>query len=77
MSEQPRLNHLFIHVADLSASRSFYVDALGLEVLFEEPGYLRVRGQDGFHIGMEQIPDRVGSLGARGTPGSAIRPGIA
>lgn len=36
---------------------------LGLDVLMEEPGYLRVGGQNGFHIGMEEVPDKVGSAG--------------
>jgi catechol 2,3-dioxygenase-like lactoylglutathione lyase family enzyme len=63
VSGEVRLSHLFMHVTDLQASRNFYVEWLGLEMLFEEPGYLRVGGADGFHIGMEQDPDRVGSEG--------------
>ena len=58
----PRLSHLFVHVTDLAASRVFYVELLGLRVLLEEPGYLRVGGEGGFHIGMEEDPD-VGSQG--------------
>lgn len=54
MPGEPRLSHLFMHVADLAASRAFYVELLGLDVLFEEPGYLRVGGERGFHIGMEE-----------------------
>jgi catechol 2,3-dioxygenase-like lactoylglutathione lyase family enzyme len=49
-----RLSHLFVHVADLAATRHFYVDQLGLEVLMEEPGYLRIGNADGWHIGMEE-----------------------
>ena len=49
-----RLSHLFVHVADLSATRQFYVDLLGLEVLAEEIGYLRVGNADGWHMGMEE-----------------------
>ena len=60
---QPRLSHLFVHVADLHESKEFYVDLLGLTVLFEEPGYLRVGGPGGFHIGMEEVPDQLGSDG--------------
>lgn len=57
-----RLSHLFVHVADLSASRHFYVDLLGLEVLMEEPGYLRIGNADGWHIGMEEA-EPVGAVG--------------
>lgn len=49
-----RLSHLFVHVADLAATRRFYIDLLGLEVLLEEPGYLRVGNTDGWHIGFEE-----------------------
>jgi catechol 2,3-dioxygenase-like lactoylglutathione lyase family enzyme len=49
-----RLSHLFIRVTSLEASRRFYVDLLGLEVLMEEPGYLRVGNADGWHLGMEE-----------------------
>ena len=44
-------SHLFIHVSSLPRSRAFYVDRLGLEVLMEEPGYLRVGGGEGFTSG--------------------------
>jgi catechol 2,3-dioxygenase-like lactoylglutathione lyase family enzyme len=50
-----RLSHLFVHVADLSASRHFYADLLGLDVLMEEPGYLRIGNADGWHVGMEEL----------------------
>jgi catechol 2,3-dioxygenase-like lactoylglutathione lyase family enzyme len=57
-------SHLFIHVSSLPASRAFYVDRLGLEVLMEEPGYLRVGGGEGFHIGLEERPPaEVGGTG--------------
>lgn len=48
------LSHLFVHVTSLEATRHFYVDYLGLEILAEEGGYLRVGGGDGFHIGFEE-----------------------
>lgn len=48
------LSHLYVLVEDLQRSRSFYVDLLGLRVLLEEDGYVRVGGGDGFHIGMEK-----------------------
>jgi catechol 2,3-dioxygenase-like lactoylglutathione lyase family enzyme len=58
------LSHLFMHVSSLERSRRFYVDLLGLSVLLEEPGYLRVGGADGFHIGLEERgPGQVGAAG--------------
>jgi catechol 2,3-dioxygenase-like lactoylglutathione lyase family enzyme len=49
-----RLSHLFVHVRSLPDSRRFYVDLLGLEVLMEDAGYLRVGNAGGWHIGMEE-----------------------
>lgn len=58
------LSHLFVHVGSLTATRRFYVDLLGLQVLMESGGYLRVGGADGFHIGFEERPnEQVGSAG--------------
>lgn len=54
------LSHLFVHVADLARTREFYVDKLGLAVLMEHPGYLRLGSADpadGFHLGVEQRDD--------------------
>lgn len=51
------LSHLFMHVSHLDRARQFYVERLGLEVLAEEPGYLRVGGGDGFSIGLEERPE--------------------
>ena len=48
------LSHLFILVSDLAAQRLLFVDLLGLNVLDEQGGYLRVGGGDGFHIGCEE-----------------------
>jgi catechol 2,3-dioxygenase-like lactoylglutathione lyase family enzyme len=48
-----RLSHLFLYVSDLARSRRFYTDLLGLKVLLEESGYVRVGVPDGLHIGME------------------------
>ncbi|GIH08754.1 glyoxalase [Rhizocola hellebori] len=59
-----RLSHLFVHVSDLDRAKRFYVDDLGLAILMEETGYLRVGGADGFHMGLEQRePSQVGSVG--------------
>ena len=57
-------SHLFVHVRDLARTREFYVDRLGLSVLLEHPGYLRVGGDDGFHIGFEERrEEQVGAAG--------------
>jgi catechol 2,3-dioxygenase-like lactoylglutathione lyase family enzyme len=48
-----RLSHLFLYVSDLARSRRFYTELLGLRVLLEENGYVRVGVPDGLHIGME------------------------
>lgn len=58
-----RLSHLFVHVRDLGATRRFYVDLLGLELLVDEGGYVRIGGGGGFHLGMEQVPEHVGAAG--------------
>ncbi|MFI5255280.1 MAG: VOC family protein [Candidatus Limnocylindrales bacterium] len=58
------LSHLFMHVGHLARARQFYVERLGLEVLAEEPGYLRVGGGDGFSIGLEERPEA--EIGAPG-----------
>ena len=42
------LSHLFVHVRDLERARRFYVDYVGLEVLQEGGGYLRLGGSGGF-----------------------------
>jgi catechol 2,3-dioxygenase-like lactoylglutathione lyase family enzyme len=60
----PYLSHLFVHVVALERSRRFYVDLLGLEILAEEPGYLRLGGRDGFEMGVEERP--AGDVGATG-----------
>lgn len=57
-------HHLFIHVHDLKRTRRFYVDLLGMDLLAEENGYLKVGGDDGFAIGVEQRPgSEVGASG--------------
>jgi catechol 2,3-dioxygenase-like lactoylglutathione lyase family enzyme len=61
---QPAFSHLFVHVADLARTRDFYVGRLGLEVLAEEPGYLRIGGSDGFSLGLEERGHE--EIGARG-----------
>lgn len=49
-----RLSHVFVLVSDLAAERHLLVDVIGLEVLVDEGGYLRVGGNGGFHLGLEQ-----------------------
>lgn len=47
-------SHIFMLVSDLAAQRHLFVDVLGLGVLAEHAGYLRIGGNEGFHVGMEQ-----------------------
>lgn len=54
-------HHLFMRVSDLRRSRAFYVEALGLRVLLEQDGYIRVGGPSGFHIGIEEGTDTAAS----------------
>ena len=64
MHGNARLSHLFILVADLKRTREFYIGSLGLEVLMEDPGYLRVGGRGGFHLGIEEgDPAHIGAVG--------------
>jgi len=59
----PRPSHLFMRVFDLERTRLFYVDMLGLNVLAEYPGYLRI-GEAGFHIGIEEgVSEEIGAAG--------------
>lgn len=58
------LDHLFIVVSDLERSKRFYTEVLGLRVGFEDQGYVRLQGDGGFHIGMEQRA--AGEVGGRG-----------
>jgi lactoylglutathione lyase len=51
-------------VSDLARSREFYADTLGLDLLMEEPGYVRVGGGGGIHLGIEQgKQEQVGAVG--------------
>ena len=52
----PAFSHLFLHVTDLERTREFYASRLGVEVLTDNDGYLRLGGGGGFHIGVEQRP---------------------
>jgi catechol 2,3-dioxygenase-like lactoylglutathione lyase family enzyme len=51
------LSHLFLHVADLEPMRRFYVDGLGLDLVDDGSGYLRLGTATDFHIGLEVVPD--------------------
>jgi catechol 2,3-dioxygenase-like lactoylglutathione lyase family enzyme len=51
---RPGFSHVFLHVTDLERTRAFYVDRLGVEVLMEGNGYLRLGGGGGFDIGVEE-----------------------
>ena len=54
-ADGPAFDHLFVRVRDLPATRRFYVDLLGLQVVWESPHgtYLRLGGGDGFTVGFE------------------------
>jgi catechol 2,3-dioxygenase-like lactoylglutathione lyase family enzyme len=52
------LSHLFVPVRSLDDARRLYVDLLGLEVLVDEGGYVRIGGNGGFHMGVEAEPSR-------------------
>ena len=59
-----QLHHLFMVVSDLSRSKRFYTDLLGLRVNFEDGQYVQLQGENGFHIGMEKGDlTRVGGTG--------------
>ena len=49
-----RLSHVFMVVSDLEAQRRLLVDVVGLRVLLDEGDYVRIGGEDGFHLGLEQ-----------------------
>jgi catechol 2,3-dioxygenase-like lactoylglutathione lyase family enzyme len=50
------LSHVYLSVGWLEDARRLYVDVLGLELLVDEGGYLRIGGNGGFHMGVEQEP---------------------
>jgi catechol 2,3-dioxygenase-like lactoylglutathione lyase family enzyme len=47
------ITHVFMHVLDLQKSKAFY-EGLGLKVVMDEPRYVRLAGENGLYIGMEQ-----------------------
>jgi glyoxylase I family protein len=51
------LSHLFMPVRSLDDARRLYVELLGLEVLVDEGGYVRLGGGGGFHLGVEEAAD--------------------
>jgi catechol 2,3-dioxygenase-like lactoylglutathione lyase family enzyme len=57
------LNHFFVRADDLEATRQFYTDVLGFEVMprpdFPFPGYwMGVNGAIQVHVGPSDIPNR-------------------
>ena len=54
------LSHLFTTVGSLDATRRLYADLLGLEVLMDGDGYIRVGGGDGFDMGIEEAAGGAG-----------------
>ena len=64
MAQHITPSHLFMRVADLARTRTFYVDVLELDLLMDHGSYIRVGGPGGFHIGIEQGgPPDVGGRG--------------
>ena len=64
MAGGTRLSHLFVLVSDLERARRFYIDELGLDLLVETPGYIRVGGGGRFHLGIEAgRPENVSAPG--------------
>jgi catechol 2,3-dioxygenase-like lactoylglutathione lyase family enzyme len=49
-----RLSHVFMVVSDLEAQRRLLVDVVGLRVLLDEGDYVRIGGDVGFHLGLEE-----------------------
>ena len=57
VSDDARLHHLFTTVADLASARAFWTEVIGLGVVVEEDGYIRVSGEGGFTMGIERAAD--------------------
>ena len=55
-----RLSHLFMIVSNVEAQVRLLVNLVGLELLVQEEEYVRVGGNGGFYIGMEQGNPSVG-----------------
>lgn len=55
-----RLSHLFMIVSNVEAQVRLLVNVVGLELLVQEEEYVRVGGNGGFYIGMEQGNPSVG-----------------
>jgi hypothetical protein len=49
------LSHLFVHVDHQEPIRAFYVDGLGLDLVDDGSGYLRLGTSADFHIGVEVV----------------------
>ena len=69
------LNHFFVRSHDLEATKQFYTEILGLQVMprpdFPFPGYwLGVNGSPQVHLGPSNIPDRESYY--LGTPANAV-----
>lgn len=63
-----RLSHAYLNVADLSASKAFYVDTLGLQITDENEDtvYLRAMEERGHHCLVLQRSDQPGTTRALG-----------
>jgi catechol 2,3-dioxygenase len=49
MPEETRVGHIHLHVADIEASRQFYIDGLGYDVVTEMPGSALFTSHNGYH----------------------------
>jgi len=57
VTDKARLSHIYATVSDLAASRAFWTDLIGLEVLIDDGEYLRLGGSDGYSMGMERADE--------------------
>lgn len=64
VADNIRLTHVLIFVSNLSRSREFYVEAVGLQIVVEEADYLRLKGL-GVDLGLHHAyePEQVGGAG--------------
>jgi lactoylglutathione lyase len=58
-----RIDHAIVYVADLQASKRFYVDVLGLNVPYEDEEMVQVQGRGEFSLLLEVDDDKKGGTG--------------
>lgn len=57
MTKKAELSHIYATVSDLAASRAFWTDLIGLDVLIDDGAYLRLGGDAGYSMGMERAEE--------------------